>query len=210
MNSAPEQDELVESAEKSNLSVADVQKRQSHPVRIGVFVILTILALTLPYGLGRHLALEKTSSLIRLVSAYDPSSGALLSWAITTLTFMATGMLLADSKRTLWGIITLLAFSLQQFLCGIGLVKTGFWHATAVVYGRAAGYANALNIGVFASGVGLALFLIIYLILLLAVKKTSSLNILTRSWMALLFLFLVEVLVLLICYLGGIVSMVVY
>lgn len=59
----------------------------------------------------------------------------------------------------------------------------------------------------FSSGIGLALFLIAYLLVLVSVKKTSSLNILTRSWMALLSFFLVEVLVMILTYLGGFVNM---
>lgn len=200
-------DELVESAEESHISVADVQRSRSHPARVVVFLLLTILAATLPYGWGRSLALNHTKELMSLLAPYDPRSMAFLSWAVTTMVFMALGMVIMDSKRILWGLIALLLFSSQQFLCGLGLVKTSFWYGTQVVYGSAAGYANALNVGVFSSGIGLALFLIAYLLVLVSVKKTSSLNILTRSWMALLSFFLVEVLVMILTYLGGFVNM---
>ena len=116
-------DEVVESAEKNGISVADVQRRRAHPVLIAVFTVLALGAITAPYGAGRFLALEHTAEVSRALAPYDARSMVFLAWAVTTLTFMAFGMVFMDNRRVLWGFVALFLFSAQQFICGIALVK---------------------------------------------------------------------------------------
>ena len=202
--SRPVRDEVVESAEKNGISVADVQRRRAHPVLIAVFTVLALGAITVPYGAGRFLALEHTAEVSRALAPYDARSMVFLAWAVTTLTFMAFGMVFMDNRRVLWGFVALFLFSAQQFICGIALVKTGFWYGTRVVYGAYANYANSLNVGVFTSAAGLAVFVVVYLFILFTVKKTSSFNVLSRSWVSLISFSIIEVIVLFLAYLSGI------
>ena len=195
-------DEVVESAEKNGISVADVQRRRAHPVLIAVFTVLALGAITAPYGAGRFLALEHTAEVSWALAPYDARSMVFLAWAVTT--FMAFGMVFMDSRRVLWGFVALFLFSAQQFICGIALVKTGFWYGTRVVYGAYANYANSLNVGVFTSAAGLAVFVVVYLFILFTVKKTSSFNVLSRSWVSLISFSIIEVIVLFLAYLSGI------
>ena len=72
------------------------------------------------------------------------------------------------------------------------LLSFNFWNATYVMYGEAAGLANAANLGIIAAGFGVAVYAVLWVGLLVCIKKESKLNVLTRSWASFLLFFAIE------------------
>ncbi|KAB7319065.1 teichoic acid transporter, partial [Bifidobacterium longum] len=56
-----------------------------------------------------------------------------------------------------------------------------------VVYGESSALANAANLGIISVGIGVAVFAVLWVGLLVTIKKESPLNVLTRSWASFIF-----------------------
>ena len=60
-------------------------------------------------------------------------------------------------------------------------------YTTYVVYGESSALANAANLGIISVGIGVAVFAVLWVGLLVTIKKESPLNVLTRSWASFIF-----------------------
>ena len=88
------------------------------------------------------------------------------------------------------------------------ILKIDFWYATYVVYGESSALANAANLGIISVGIGVAVFAVLWVGLLVTIKKESPLNVLTRSWASFIFFFVIETIALLVVMFGGLLTLV--
>ena len=184
----------------SDLSLADIERSKSHPVQWAVFAILLLLAIIVPYGIGRDIAVRNTSDLVAAVSKLSVQGVMFISWLVTVLAFTGLGMLIVDSRRWLWRVVFVLGVIAEQFIAGMCLLRFNFWYSTYVVYGSDAPLANAANLGIMAAG---AVYALVFVGLLVAIRKDSPLNALTHSWASLTMFFVIEVAALCIVMFGG-------
>lgn len=194
----PLTDEQIE----AKLSYADIQRRKSRPRYWVLFLVSLLVVLIAPYGIGRWLAFHRTGKLVGMLSFVDPKGIALLSWSVTVFCLVSLFMAFLDGMRARWTVAFLAFLACVQFISGFCLLKARFWFSTYAVYGSAAGTANAANVGILAAAVGLAVFAVLYVVILVVVKKDSPLNVLTKDWVALIMFWAVEIIALLVCMLG--------
>ncbi|MGN0109095.1 MAG: hypothetical protein ACI38B_03330 [Bifidobacterium sp.] len=187
----------------SDLSLADIERSKSHPVQWAVFAILLLLAIIVPYGIGRDIAVRDTADLVAAVSKLSMQGVMFVSWLVTVLAFTGLGMLIVDSRRWLWRVVFVLGIIAEQLIAGMCLLRFNFWYSTYVVYGSDAPLANAANLGIMAAGVAVAVYALVFVGLLVAIRKDSPLNALTHSWASLTMFFVIEVAALCIVMFGG-------
>lgn len=194
------------SIEPSDLSLADIERRKSHPVRWILFMALVLLAMIAPYWWGRDIAVRDASWMVANLNFLDPKGVALISWTVTIVALTGLGLMVADAKKWLWGTIFVIGLAAEQFVAGMCLLSFSFWNATYVMYGEAAGLANAANLGIIAAGFGVAVYAVLWVGLLVCIKKESKLNVLTRSWASFLLFFAIELVALAVVLFGGLLA----
>ncbi len=193
---------------ESDVSLADIERSQSHPVRWTVGCVLALAALVLPYWAGRTLAVRHTSQVVHAVERIDPRGIALVAWAVTLFAFVSLAMMIVDRRKIPWFTSFIVFLSAEQFVSGVSLLKFDFWHSTYVMYGDSARIANAANLGIIAAALALAAFAVVWVGLLVIIKKDSPLNVLTHVWTSLVLWFVFEVVALLIVMFGGMLTIV--
>lgn len=191
---------------ESRLSMADISKKHSHPVRSIVYLLLVLLAIVLPYWLGRTLAVSYTAQVVEHYERLSPYGVLFLAWMVTVGAFTGLAMVVLDAHRWFWRVFFIIFLVLEQFVAGLCLLRMSFWYATYVVYGSASGLANAANLGILAAGFAVAVFAVLFVGLLVTIPKTSKLNVLTRSWACFIMFFVIEVIALLVVMFGGLLT----
>lgn len=194
------------SIEQSDLSLADIERRKSHPVRWMLFIVLVLIAMIAPYWLGRVVAVKDATWMVEHLGFLDPKGVALISWTVTVAALTGLGLMVADTKKWLWGCVFVIGLAAEQFIAGVCLLSFNFWNATYVMYGGASGLANAANLGILAAGFGVAVYAVLWVGMLVCIKKESKLNVLTRSWASFLLFFVIEVVALVVAMSGGILA----
>ncbi|WP_236630860.1 hypothetical protein [Bifidobacterium aemilianum] len=189
---------------ESDLSLADIERERSKPLPAIIYGLLIFAAIIVPYWLGRALAIRRTKSIIVHLTPYAPQGIALVAWAVTVIMFTGLAVSLVESRRWLWRIIFVVALAAEQLIAGVALLKFDFWYSTYVVYGQASNLVNAANLGICAAGLAVAVFAVIFVGLLVLVRKDSPLNVLTRSWAAFIMFFVFELIALALILFGGI------
>ena len=189
-------------------SLAETERRRWNKTSWAVFIVALFVVIIVPYWGGRVLALNETESVISLIRPIDPHGMALISWTVTVVLSTSLAMALMESRKVYWRVLFLIAFAVEQLICGVGLLRLNFWNSTYVVYGDAAAPINASNIGVIGAAVGVAVFAVVYVGLLVCIRKDSPLNILTRSWSALTLFFVIEIIALLFVEFSGLSTLV--
>lgn len=101
----------------------------------------------------------------------------------------------------------MIGLAAEQLIAGLRILKIDFWYATYVVYGESSALANAANLGIISVGIGVAVFAVLWVGLLVTIKKESLLNVLTRSWASFIF-FVIETIALLVVMFGGLLTLV--
>lgn len=187
----------------TDLSLADIERKQSHTASWIVYVIALFIAIIAPYWFGRTLAVQQTAWLIDQLDMFTPRGVLFLSWMVTLAMFTGLGLSVVESRNWLWRIVFLVGFVAEQFIAGLCLLKLDFWYSTYVVFGDAAMLANAANLGIIASGFAVAIYAVVFVGLLVIIKKDSPLNVLTRSWASFILFFSIETVALLIVMFGG-------
>ena len=187
----------------TDLSLADITRRRSRPLHWVAYFFGVLVAVIAPYWLGRLLAAHHTAQVVEFFSAFTPQGMAFLSWAATLIAFTCLGMAAVDSKRWLWRILFAFAFAFEQLIAGLSLLNLNFWYVTYVMYGDSSTVANAANLGIIAAGFALAVFAVVWVGLLVVIRKDSPLNVLTRSWVSFILFFVFEVAGLLVVLFGG-------
>ena len=87
------------SIEPSDLSLADIERRKSHPVRWILFMALVLLAMIAPYWWGRDIAVRDASWMVANLNFLDPKGVALISWTVTIMAMAGLGLMVADVKN---------------------------------------------------------------------------------------------------------------
>lgn len=190
----------------SDLSLADIERGRSHPVQWGVFLAAVLVAIIVPYWFGRSLASHHTQRVVHFFDELTPQGVALVSWTVTVLAFTAFAMTLVYTGRWFWRVLFVVGLACEQFIGGLCLLRFDFWYATYVVYGQSAGLANAANFGIIAAGFGVAVYAVLFVGLLVLIRKDSPLNVLTRSWVSFTMFFGIELIALCIVLFGGLLA----
>ena len=199
---------LGESIEASDLSLADIERRKSHPGHWALFIALVLVALIAPYWWGRVIAVKDAAWMVANLSFLDPKGVALISWTVTIMAMAGLGLMVADVKKWLWGTVFVVGLAAEQFVAGVCLLSFNFWNATYVMYGDSSGLANAANLGIIAAGCGVAFYAVLWVGLLVCIKKESKFNVLTRSWASFLLFFAIEIIALAVVLFGGLLNVV--
>ena len=194
------------SAAAPALSLADMQKRRSHPVRTAIFIVLTITAILLPYWLGRMVAVRNTALIVRMLSAFTPQGIAFISWTASVVALIGLAFCIIESRAWWWKVIMLIGVASEQFIAGACLLKWNFWYSTYVLYGDQARLANAANLGILAAVIAAVTFAVVFVGLLVLIHKDSPLNVLTQGWAAMLMFCSFQVVALLIVMFGGLLT----
>ena len=196
----------VASIPTADLSFADIERSRSHPVRWVCAIVAVLVAIVAPYWLGRMIASEHTEWLVAHLSAFEPRGVALVSWSVTVLALAGLGMIIVESHNWLGRIIFFLGLVAEQFIAGLCLLRLDFWYATYVVYGDNAAVPNAANLGIIAAGAAVAVYAVVFVGLLVVIRKDSPLNVLTRSWASFILFFAIEAIALLVVLFGGLLT----
>jgi hypothetical protein len=183
---------------QTELSLADIKRSQSHPVRWVVYLIVLLAAIIAPYWLGRVLAVERTAQVVKILSHFSPQGVALISWTVAIFALATFALSFVEAHVWLWRNLFLLSLALEQLIGGVSLLKFRFWYSTYVVYNSSSVLVNAANLGIIAALLAAGLYAVLFVGLLIGVKKDSPLNILTRSWASFLMFFIIEAIALLI------------
>ena len=187
----------------TDLSLADIERRQSHPVPWAVFIVAVLAAIIAPTP---SVAVGHTQWLITHLNLFTPRGVAFVSWTVTLTTFTGLGLAVVESRNWLCRIVFVVGLAAEQFIAGLSLLKLNFWYSTYVVYGDSAQLPNAANLGIIAAGVGVAVYAVVWVGLLILIKKDSPLNVLTRSWASFILFFAIETASLLIVLFGGLLT----
>ncbi|WP_018143374.1 hypothetical protein [Alloscardovia criceti] len=197
-------DAIVATSTYDQISIADAQRsKRIKPWKYVLVGIALLLVLTVPYGIGRHSVFSDTPWTIWFLSQFQPIGWALISWSLTVLTMLALALAVIESAWKTWGVVSYLAFAGVEYLSGLSILRVNYWWSTKVIFGSSDVYANGINAGIICAVWALGVFVAFYITTLVFVKKTSPLNILTRSWVAFCGFFLIEVGGLIVAMFGG-------
>ncbi|MDF7664332.1 hypothetical protein PT282_06620 [Bifidobacterium sp. ESL0763] len=188
---------------ETELSLADIQRRRSHPVRWVVFTVLLLAAIIGPYWFGRTLAMDHTARVIRTFSPFSPQGIALVSWTVTVVCLACIALSVVEEHGWFWRVLFVLTLFAEQLIGGVCLLRFRFWYSTYVVYGPSSVLANAANLGIIAALAAVAVFAVVFVGLLIGVDKDSPFNVLTHSWAAFILFFAIEAVALLVVLFSG-------
>lgn len=194
------------SAEDASLSLPDIARRRSRPIVRALYGLTILAAIIAPYWLGRFAAAKHTQWLVTHVSMLEPRGVVLVSWAVTVIALSGLGLMIVEAHNWAWRVMFVLGLAAEQGIAGLCLLKTDFWYSTYVVYGEHAGLANAANLGIIAAGLAVAVYAVVFVGLLVTIRKDCKLNVLTRSWASMLLFYAIEVVALLIVMFGGLLT----
>ena len=107
------------SIEASDLSLADIERRKSHPGHWALFIALVLVALIAPYWWGRVIAVKDAAWMVANLSFLDPKGVALISWTVTIMAMAGLGLMVADVKKWLWGTVFVVGLAAEQFVAGV-------------------------------------------------------------------------------------------
>ena len=143
------------------------------------------------------------------LSFLDPKGVALISW---TVTIMADGRWVGDwlvgcEEMAWWGTVFVVGLAAEQFVAGVCLLSFNFGRHLRDVR-RFLRLANAANLGIIAAGCGVAFYAVLWVGLLVCIKKESKFNVLTRSWASFLLFFAIEIIALAVVLFGGLLNVV--
>ncbi|MFD0704331.1 hypothetical protein ACFQY8_00995 [Alloscardovia venturai] len=199
-------DEVIATSTDKRISIADAQRaKKTKPWVIALVTLLGILVVTVPYGLGRNTALRYTGWTIWFLSHAQPQGWALVSWSVTVVAMLAFALAIIETAWSTWGIVAYVAFGVEQYLSGLALFKPNYWWGAKVIFGSSDIYANGISAGIMCSAIALGVFAAIYFVTLIFIKKSSPLNVLTRSWAAFILFFIVEIGALVVAMFGGLI-----
>lgn len=188
---------------ETDLSIADFSRKNSKPNRWWMYLGVVLLAIVLPYWIGRTLAVQYTSWVIAHCAGLSAQGVVFLSWVVTVAAFTSLAMALIESHRWIWRFVFVVFLALEQLIAGLCMLSMSFWYSTYVVYGSASGLANAANLGIISAGFAVAVYAVLFVGLLVIIPKKSRLNVLTRSWVSFIMFYAVEVLAILVVLFGG-------
>lgn len=188
---------------ETELSIADFSRKHANPKRWWIYLGILLLAIVLPYWVGRTLAVQYTSWVVSHCAGLSAQGVVFISWVITVAAFTSLAMALIESSSWVWRFIFVVFLAFEQLIAGLCMLSMSFWYSTYVVYGPASELANAANLGIISAGFAVAVFAVLFVGLLVIIPKKSRLNVLTRSWASFIMFYAVEVLAIIVVIFGG-------
>lgn len=188
---------------ETDLSIADFSRKHANPKRWWLYLAVLLIAIVIPYWIGRTLAVQHTAWVVSHYSGLSAKGVVFISWLVTVAAFTSLAMALIESRSWLWRFIFVIFLAFEQFIAGLCMLSMSFWYSTYVVYGASSGLANAANLGIISAGLAVAVFAVLFVGLLVTIPKTSPLNVLTRSWASFIMFYAVEVLAIVVVFFGG-------
>ena len=140
---------------ETDLSLADIERRRSHPLRWALIILAVLCAIIAPYWFGRSLAVNNTDSIVAVLGGVSPQGIALVGWVAVVITYVGLAM---------------------------AVVVSPSWPWLIVVYA------------------------LVFVGLLVIIRKTSPLNVLTKSWASFILYFVIETIALLVVLFGGLLT----
>ncbi|KFI91831.1 hypothetical protein BISA_1119 [Bifidobacterium saguini DSM 23967] len=190
----------------TELSLADIERRRSHPARWIAVIVAALVAIIAPYWFGRTLAVNNTDAVVAALGGIEPRGIALVGWAVVVIAYVGLAMAVVVSPSWPWLIVFVIGLAAEQFIAGLSMLNLNFWYSTYVVYGDQANVFNAANLGILAAAIGIAVYAVVFVGLLVIIKKTSPLNVLTKSWASFILYFAIEALALFVILFGGLLT----
>ena len=191
---------------ETDLSLADIERRRSHPLRWALIILAVLCAIIVPYWFGRSLAVNNTDSIVAVLGGVSPQGIALVGWVAVVIAYVGLAMAVVVSPSWPWLIVFVIGLAGEQFIAGLSMLNLNFWYSTYVVYGKQAGLANAANLGIMGAAIGIAVYALVFVGLLVIIRKTSPLNVLTKSWASFILYFVIETIALLVVLFGGLLT----
>ena len=196
------------SIEASDLSLADIERRKSHPGHWALFIALVLVALIAPYWWGtchRSQGCGLDGGQSQLPRSQRRGADFVDGHHYGDGRFGIDG---CGCEEMAVGTVFVVGLAAEQFVAGVCLLSFNFWNATYVMYGDSSGLANAANLGIIAAGCGVAFYAVLWVGLLVCIKKESKFNVLTRSWASFLLFFAIEIIALAVVLFGGLLNVV--
>ena len=134
---------------ETDLSLADIERRRSHPLRWALIILAVLCAIIAPYWFGRSLAVNNTDSIVAVLGGVSPQGIALVGWVAVVITYV---------------------------------------------------------LGIMGAAIGIAVYALVFVGLLVIIRKTSPLNVLTKSWASFILYFVIETIALLVVLFGGLLT----
>jgi hypothetical protein len=191
---------------ETELSLADIERNRSHPIRWVIIILAALAAIIVPYWFGRSLAVDSTASVVAALGDIDSRGIALVGWSVVVIAYIGLAMAIVVSPSWPWLVLFILGLAAEQFIAGLSMLNLNFWYSTYVVYGDQANLANAANIGIMAAAIGIAVYALLFVGLLVVIPKTSPLNVLTKSWASFILCFAIEFIALFVVLFGGLLT----
>lgn len=194
----------VSTIPETDVSWADFQRKRFNPWAWGAYVVLILLAIVVPYWAGRRLALHHTARVLRMLQPFTAQGVTFISWMVAMAMFAFLGLAIVVSKYWLFRVLFALGLAFEQLIAGMCVLKLNFWYSTRVLYGDASALPNAANLGILAAVLGVGVFAVVFVGLLVVIRRDSPLNVLTHSWAAFLLFFAIEAIAILFAIFVGI------
>ena len=87
---------------ETDLSLADIERRRSHPLRWALLILAVLCAIIAPYWGGRSLAVNNTDSIVAVRGGVSPQGIALVGWVAVVITYVGLAMAVVVSPSWPW------------------------------------------------------------------------------------------------------------
>ena len=101
---------------ETDLSLADIERRRSHPLRWALIILAVLCAIIAPYWFGRSLAVNNTDSIVAVLGGVSPQGIALVGWVAVVITYVGLAMAVVVSPSWPWLIVFVLGLACEQFI----------------------------------------------------------------------------------------------
>lgn len=114
---------------ETDLSLADIERRRSHPLRWALIILAVLCAIIAPYWFGRSLAVNNTDSIVAVLGGVSPQGIALVGWVAVVITYVGLAMAVVVSPSWPWLIVFVLGLACEQFIAGLSMLNLNFWYS---------------------------------------------------------------------------------
>ena len=97
---------------ETDLSLADIERRRSHPLRWALIILAVLCAIIAPYWFGRSLAVNNTDSIVAVLGGVSPQGIALVGWVAVVITYVGCRIQFVSAT---------LVFGLAAFDCSLAI-----------------------------------------------------------------------------------------
>lgn len=175
-------------------------------MRWALIILAVLCAIIAPYWFGRSLAVNNTDSIVAVLGGVSPQGIALVGWVAVVITYVGLAMAVVVSPSWPWLIVFVLGLACEQFIAGLTMLNLNFWYSTYVVYGNASRVWQMPRIWALWGRRSASPYTPVFVGLLVIIRKTSPLNVLTKSWASFILYFVIETIALLVVLFGGLLT----